>query len=485
MKPTEQIPQELLKKIKSLNWYRHGIYTTNLFQQSSCLKKLGKEWFAQEWLDKSISNLISLGEQVFLTEDEFEEISNIMLEKIKNEPNYLKKYIEDYEKDNDNFLKVAEDIKNKFNPGMSNEELSSLLSQFLKASDPTFHWLWSMEFLNPAIDKFIKIKVKEWQPSWDNEKIDEFLTSISYTSKKLPFQIEKEESLNIDLENPEVLKKMHEKYAWFNMYFWDGRPFMFEEYKTRLIKIAKDEITKRDVEDFEEKSKEAEKLIQSTEDKNLKELLRIVQDLIFLKTERIDVYTIAWYKVLDLIDKIAKRLNISYDQLLRFTSEEILSFLKGEPIPEDFEKRKKFVCLIVNDKFILAYGRIYDQIKEILKKDFSQVKEIKGTTGYKGIVKGIARVLMDERELQKLQKDDILICNLTNPNYNPAFEIISGVVTDEGGILCHSAIMAREFKLPCVIGTKIATQVFKDGDLIEVDANHGIVKILKKIKLTT
>jgi len=58
----------------------------------------------------------------------------------------------------------------------------------------------------------------------------------------------------------------------------------------------------------------------------------------------------------------------------------------------------------------------------------------------------------------------------------------SAIVTDEGGITCHAAIIARELKVPCVIGTKIATQVLKDGDLVEVNANQGIVKILKKAK---
>ena len=58
----------------------------------------------------------------------------------------------------------------------------------------------------------------------------------------------------------------------------------------------------------------------------------------------------------------------------------------------------------------------------------------------------------------------------------------SAIVTDEGGITCHAAIIARELKVPCVIGTKIATQVLNDGDLVEVNANQGIVKILKKAK---
>jgi pyruvate,water dikinase len=53
------------------------------------------------------------------------------------------------------------------------------------------------------------------------------------------------------------------------------------------------------------------------------------------------------------------------------------------------------------------------------------------------------------------------------------------IITDEGGITCHAAIVSRELKKPCIIGTKIATQVFKDGDMVEVDAENGIVKIIR------
>lgn len=56
------------------------------------------------------------------------------------------------------------------------------------------------------------------------------------------------------------------------------------------------------------------------------------------------------------------------------------------------------------------------------------------------------------------------------------------IITDEGGITCHAAIISRELKIPCIIGTKIATQVLKDGDRVEVDANKGIIRILQKSK---
>jgi phosphohistidine swiveling domain-containing protein len=477
---TEDISQEVLEKIKTLNWYRHGIYTTNIFQSSYGVMRLGQEWFKEEWIDKGFLNIVYLGSEVFITENELEEFSDIMFNKINTDQDYLKKYIKKYREDNKSFLEDATRIGNEFDPEMSNEDLSGLLVEFLESSSKTFHWLWSMEFLNPAIDKFIRINVKKHQPTWSEEEVDNFLTAISHTSKKLPFQIEKEESLKIDFEDLETIKDMHKRFAWLNMYFWDGHPFTFEEYKSRLLKMAKDDVTKRDVEEFNNKSLEADALIQGVGDKNLREILKIIQDLIFLKTERIDVYTISCYKIFNILKEICKRLDLSRDQLLTFTRDEILSFLKGQPIPNDIKKREKFGCAVFNGKVSFIYGEAYDNLKNIFKKDFTNIKEMKGAIGYKGVARGTARVLMNEKDLYKLQKGDILVCNLTNPNYNPAFEKITGIVTDEGGILCHSAIMAREFKLPCVINTKIATRVIKDGDLVEVDADKGFVRVLER-----
>jgi pyruvate,water dikinase len=81
--------------------------------------------------------------------------------------------------------------------------------------------------------------------------------------------------------------------------------------------------------------------------------------------------------------------------------------------------------------------------------------------------------------MKKMKKGDILISPATNPNLMPAISKAGAMVTDEGGITSHAAIVSRELKIPCIIGTKIATQVLKDGDLVEVDANKGIVRIIK------
>ena len=79
-----------------------------------------------------------------------------------------------------------------------------------------------------------------------------------------------------------------------------------------------------------------------------------------------------------------------------------------------------------------------------------------------------------------MNKGDILVSIATDPDIVPAMKKAAAFITEQGGVTSHAAIVAREMKKPCVIGTKIATKVLKDGDLVEVDATRGIVKILNK-----
>lgn len=104
---------------------------------------------------------------------------------------------------------------------------------------------------------------------------------------------------------------------------------------------------------------------------------------------------------------------------------------------------------------------------------------LSGVSAYLGKVVGRV-VKVNEKNLNsiKFPVGSILVCNNTDVRYLPMMKKASAIVTDHGGILSHAAIIARELKKPCIIGTKIATKVLKDGDLVEVDANKGIVKIL-------
>lgn len=118
------------------------------------------------------------------------------------------------------------------------------------------------------------------------------------------------------------------------------------------------------------------------------------------------------------------------------------------------------------------------QLEALLNVEKTQ--EIKGSVGYAGKIQGKVRVVIDPFSAPDFEPGSILVTNMTRPDFLPLMKKAGAFVTNEGGITCHAAIIAREMKKPCVIGTKIATQILKDGDLVEVDAEKGMVSLISR-----
>ncbi len=100
-----------------------------------------------------------------------------------------------------------------------------------------------------------------------------------------------------------------------------------------------------------------------------------------------------------------------------------------------------------------------------------------GNPASQGTASGRARVIMNIEDGERLEPGDILVCPSTAPPWTPLFAIAAAVVTDSGGMLSHSAIVAREYAIPCVVGTQVGTQKIHDGAMITVDGSQGLVRI--------
>jgi pyruvate,water dikinase len=106
---------------------------------------------------------------------------------------------------------------------------------------------------------------------------------------------------------------------------------------------------------------------------------------------------------------------------------------------------------------------------------------ITGTGASPGTVQGRAKVVYDLSEASKIQPGEILVCEMTMPAWTSLFSTVSAVVSDTGGVLSHCAIVSREYRIPCVVGTVMGTSVIKDGMLLTVDGSQGMVRIEARV----
>ncbi|MFQ5621074.1 MAG: PEP-utilizing enzyme, partial [Candidatus Nanoarchaeia archaeon] len=148
------------------------------------------------------------------------------------------------------------------------------------------------------------------------------------------------------------------------------------------------------------------------------------------------------------------------------------------PSVEVLEKRQK--------GYIWVWGKLLDCSLEDVEKEYDieierlmvprDSKEFTGMVACKGFARGRVRKIFKREQVGDVQEGEILVTSMTVPDFLPAMKKAAAFVTDEGGIVCHAVIIAREMGKPCIIGTKIATEMLRNGHEVEVDADNGVVR---------
>src|SRR3989344_1113323 len=148
-------------------------------------------------------------------------------------------------------------------------------------------------------------------------------------------------------------------------------------------------------------------------------------------------------------------------------------------------KQRSIKFVLVSDRHnhrVLTGSQVDNYIRKY--ENYRSLNHVKGLSASKGKIEGRAFVVKNENlDLKKLplgmEKGDILIIQNAWPEFAPYYALAKGIVTNEGGITSHGVVVAREFNVPCIVGTKIATKLFHTGDTVEVDADQGLVRLIK------
>lgn len=153
---------------------------------------------------------------------------------------------------------------------------------------------------------------------------------------------------------------------------------------------------------------------------------------------------------------------------------------------DDFQARRPTVPKVVGtlpekieDPVLIEIFGMHTHYFEGLKSD-AHVTELRGFPASAGVYEGKAHVMLSALDLFDLEDGEILVTEATSPNWTPAFAIIGACVCDGGGSLTHAATVSREYGIPCVVGTSVATQRIRTGDIIEVDGTRGVVTIKQR-----
>ena len=212
-----------------------------------------------------------------------------------------------------------------------------------------------------------------------------------------------------------------------------------------------------------------------------KMFLYVIDEFFKIQDTRKKYVLIANYYQFEFLKEISRRTGVPSSYLNYSVYPEVPAILKGKIGRKELAPRRLGgACLHLPSGYHLFFGRDYQALLKYFFACRQSNQEIKGFTASRGCQRGRVKKILKIHDMVNMEKGDILVTSMTRPEMVPAMRLASAIITDEGGITSHAAIISRELKIPCLIGTKNATQILNDGDEVEVDANRGVVKILKR-----
>ncbi len=387
--------------------------------------------------------------------------------------------LEQYEKqflfDGENYVKTARRISKTNLQKLTNQELLELFLEHDEKKCRYSVFAWSAFILNNYVsDKATTILDTYITKFHKEDQKHEIYDSLFTPEKRAAIlQLQYEVQTRRGKLSKKQLEDLYEQYKWLSCLDIHNKPWTKTEFKQQLKPFASNS-TKQHT--------SFSKIIKGFDfsKKDLAYLL-MAKRFVYIKDARDDFRREGVYYASSLFTEIAKRMDISLEDISYVQQQEIIQFLTSnqKTSPHLIQERKKgfviyldwrkqLVCLTGNE--IPGALKLFNLLQQEKKS-----VELTGRVASKGNAKGTVTIVHGVKDLHKVKVGTILVAVTTHPDYVSAMRKAAAIVTDEGGITSHAAIVSREFGIPCIVGTKHATTLLKDGDLVRVDTIEGMI----------
>lgn len=472
-----QFKSPVLKNFNPQDYHFFGLWKQNLFASCFWVSGWSKEIIDNLNLKSTESGAAVLGHGNFFVKNyEIENIKKQIYQKIEGgDEAFFKnmvKVADDY------FLAAVEYSRTIKNKDLSPENFQEFV---LQARNVNFLWMLGAEqFSEAAQAKLSDVVVAESFPAeLVSEIIPKFDTPLNQQHREVVKL--KEEVGNCSLEEIKKDKELYLKledhakqFAWIEIANFVGESLTVERLYDQIIH-AKNEHAKES------------KAMPVISD-NLAFHAKCMSYCGYIRQAGAEYFFMLSEKAQPYLKAIGNKFELTYLEFLLQLDVEIIGALNGkiskDTLKANAKRREAMNLILFAGKGEEVFFTEEPEDIEILKQAMipqanKNNQEIKGQTGNKGKYTGPARIIMNYHDFSKMQTGDVLVSTMTTPDFVVLMHKAGAIVTDIGGMLCHAAIVSREINKPCVIGTKFATQILKDGDIVEVDADNGIVKIIK------
>lgn len=452
-------------------------------------------------------------------QEEYDRMAKFLYQRFQEDPKFILKSLADYEQKTGYDIAVLEQLMRRDFHECPNAELIKVFKTARKHfayNSAIDHWAWYIEkFFTPKLEGYLSQRVTELRK---NDFVPEYLVTLVSPTKpskiyeeRLAFfrlakqtkntrgfvAADKKSSRTRILAErfPRVslwVAKHAERYGWLSVLV-NNPPTTKRDIWNELVSSMKRPLSlasevKRLGDNFDKGVLQRKKQLirELKSDLTALCLTRTLERIAFVRTEDNAVMSRSAYLVIPLYKEIARRLGISYYELKELVSEEVIMALRTK---SDVQKliRSRYTLsgyLVFKGKRSIFDGSTVNKLKRIIDSSISQPKKkmskmFKGNPASLGRAQGRVFLAMSSKDCNAMKKGDILVAPATSADFVPAMRKAAAIATEYGGLTSHAAIVSREFGIPCIVGVKDITNFLKTGDLVEVDADKGVVRILK------
>ena len=393
----------------------------------------------------------------------------------------------------DELLEFSKQFINKNLSDIEKDELIEMLWGF----DKRYAKIFGYGLVNTYDRDLVEYVKKYYIERWGEKKGLHYFTILTSTAEDTYYEKEKKDLLSaaIEFNNNKkdtllnkLAEKLEKKYNWLYINY-EGDLRKRGDF-AKLIKetLKNNPDPQKSLESLTNKKKglisEKEEFEKKLDiDPDIIRLSEAIHVNAFLREYRKPLAVQALYHQRFLLKEIAKRLSLTLIELKFLLPAEIKEALDNKKLNNFMiqERIKESVYdLRENDYKILVGNEARTLVKKIkdIEKNLEEDALVKGVIACPGVVKGKVRLVLTVENGKSFKEGEIFVSPATSPELIQFIKKAKAIVTDEGGLTSHAAIVSREIGIPCIVGTKNATKTLKDGDMVEVNAEKGIVNII-------
>ncbi|MDP2683437.1 MAG: PEP-utilizing enzyme [bacterium] len=398
--------------------------------------------------------------------------------RLNKNPNYLRSLQNKWQQSLKKFEVIIKKTHNTELKKLSNEKLAETYDIFYKHFLNEFSYFMTLgDSISMHADRYIVPEFQKLLGKDFNQVFPQIVTTRHTSFLDQEFK-DRQKLLTIYKKTKKIPQKLLDKHS-------AKYHFITNNY-ARVKYLTASDFKKLIIQDAKGKKPPTLSVKKLSKDKLLKKykitkkqstMLYVLDQFFGIQDTRKKYAMISTYYQFRFLREAARRSKIPFD-LLRFSSfREFRDILSRTISRTELQKRSKLcMCIQNNNVYDIYTGQEVMKVFKYFSNLDKNNKELKGIVASEGKTEGIVKKILKAHDMVNMDDGDIIIASMTRPEMLPAMKRSSAIITDEGGLTCHAAIVARELGIPCIIGTKNATKLFKDGDKVMVDAYKGIIK---------